>query len=244
MSWFQGILSVMHIFVTNVLTKWGLAAIEWNTFVKCLSIAMLPELFSDFDEDIDNTPVTPVPNITDLRPAKPVPWEKKYIEEIQTLPTTWSEEDKSNKLATLGPLSVVEYTPRGNVLMKYNVSDRCFDYYSDFTVPYNWLDVVARKYVWVFKCRPLYRDMSITYRPVRNREPVANSAFAVFKQYNKGSLSSAPRRPNQPIAPPLTTLIEKTQNQFTRRGKLSNYSVLLSGAKERPVSFSSFKRCR
>lgn len=54
---------------------------------------------------------------------------------------------------------VMENTPVGNVVMFYNVDKETFEYYSDHSVPYRFLDVVARKYVKVYNCRPLYVDM-------------------------------------------------------------------------------------
>jgi hypothetical protein len=54
---------------------------------------------------------------------------------------------------------VMETTPVGNVVMFYNVDKEAFEYYSDHSVPYRFLDVVARKYVKVYNCRPLYVDM-------------------------------------------------------------------------------------
>lgn len=54
---------------------------------------------------------------------------------------------------------VLENTPVGNVVMFYNVDKEAFEYYSDHSVPYRFLDVVARKYVKVYNCRPLYVDM-------------------------------------------------------------------------------------
>ena len=54
---------------------------------------------------------------------------------------------------------VMEYTPVGNVLMYYNVVKECFDYYSDSTIPYRYLEVVSRKYVLMNNCVSLYFDM-------------------------------------------------------------------------------------
>jgi len=54
---------------------------------------------------------------------------------------------------------VIEKTPLGNVLMLYDNERESFTYYSDSNVPYRYLEVVARKYVKMFNCRPLYIDM-------------------------------------------------------------------------------------
>jgi hypothetical protein len=54
---------------------------------------------------------------------------------------------------------VIESTPLGSVLMFYNHNKLAFEYYSDLTIPYRFLETVARKYVLTYKYRPLYIDM-------------------------------------------------------------------------------------
>ena len=54
---------------------------------------------------------------------------------------------------------VMEKTPVGNVIMMYDKNREAFKFYSDASVPYRYLEVVGRKYVKIFNCRPLYIDM-------------------------------------------------------------------------------------
>jgi hypothetical protein len=54
---------------------------------------------------------------------------------------------------------VIEHTPLGNVLMFYNHDKLAFEYYSDLTIPYRYLETVARKYALTYNYRPLYIDM-------------------------------------------------------------------------------------
>jgi len=54
---------------------------------------------------------------------------------------------------------VIEKTPLGNVLMFYNNKRSSFEFYSDNTIPYRYLESVGRKYVKVFNCRPIFVDM-------------------------------------------------------------------------------------
>jgi hypothetical protein len=51
---------------------------------------------------------------------------------------------------------VMEKTPLGNVLMLYNNKRGSFEYYSDNTIPYRYLESVGRKYVKTFNCRQIY----------------------------------------------------------------------------------------
>jgi hypothetical protein len=92
---------------------------------------------------------------------------KKIMEELQTKNV---EDEEVNKLANefvinerltgLKNSIVIEKTPLGNVLMFYNNSRSSFEYYSDSTIPYRYLEVIGRKYVINCKCKQIYVDMS------------------------------------------------------------------------------------
>jgi hypothetical protein len=63
------------------------------------------------------------------------------------------------RLDKLENCHVIESTPLGNVLMKYDKNKESFRFYSDSTIPYRYLEVVGRKFVKQFDCRPLFVDM-------------------------------------------------------------------------------------
>lgn len=65
----------------------------------------------------------------------------------------------TKKLTKLENSYIMETTPVGNVLMIYDVVNATFKYYSDGNIPYKYLEVVGRKYVKVFNCRPIFVDM-------------------------------------------------------------------------------------
>lgn len=52
-----------------------------------------------------------------------------------------------------------EMTPLGNVYMRYNNSKKSFEYYSNNTIPYRYLEPVGRKYVLTYFCKPLFIDI-------------------------------------------------------------------------------------
>jgi hypothetical protein len=107
---------------------------------------------------------------------------------------------------------VIEHTPLGNVLMFYNHDKLAFEYYSDLTIPYRYLETVARKYVITYNYRPLYIDMDEEFKEYENKlkkkeeennqskqENCVNKTkdvFAKFKSYNKeagtGRVNTAP----------------------------------------------------
>lgn len=56
-----------------------------------------------------------------------------------------------------------EYTPRGNIIMFYDVFKKGFSYYCDQqSIPYNILNAIAMKYVRIYSCRDLFIDDKIT----------------------------------------------------------------------------------
>jgi len=117
------------------------------------------------------------------------------------------------KLDKLKNCHVMEHTPVGNVLMIYDKERETFKYYSDNTIPYRYLDVVARKYVKFFDCRPIFvnteeeiqlaekkneqakkekeekeaLDKKRREEAIANHKPVEEKkrVFAKFKSYNK-----------------------------------------------------------
>ena len=111
---------------------------------------------------------------------------------------------------------VMEFTPLGNVLMKYNKNKESFIFYSDSTIPYRYLEVVGRKFVKQFNCRPIFVDMEEELKlaeekwekerkekeekeeeekrkkeeDIKNKVPIEEkrkNVFTKFKSYNKES---------------------------------------------------------
>jgi hypothetical protein len=82
--------------------------------------------------------------------------EKEVVDEALDLATKYVINQRLDKLMNC---YVIEKTPLGNVLMIYNNNRSTFSYYSDSTIPYRYLEVVARKYVKTFSCRPIFVDM-------------------------------------------------------------------------------------
>jgi len=119
-------------------------------------------------------------------------------------------QERLNKLAGC---HVMEYTPQGNVLLTYDVSRCSFKYFSDNSIPYRYLETVARKFVKQFNCRPIYVDMDdelkaaeekwnkekdeekekaekekqIREDAIKQNKPIEEkkNVFAKFKSYNK-----------------------------------------------------------
>jgi hypothetical protein len=56
---------------------------------------------------------------------------------------------------------LIQATPRGNVIMFYDVYKHGFSYYADNSVPYSVLNAVAMKYVLLYRCRHFFLDEQI-----------------------------------------------------------------------------------
>jgi hypothetical protein len=54
---------------------------------------------------------------------------------------------------------VLETTPLGNIYMRYNNKKKSFEYFSNNTIPYRYLETVCRKYVITFRCKDLFVDI-------------------------------------------------------------------------------------
>ena len=142
---------------------------------------------------------------------------KKYIEE--SLDKINEEARKiiiDKRLDKLENCYVMEFTPLGNVLMKYDKNKESFRFYSDSTIPYRYLEVVGRKFVKQFNCRPIFVDMEEELKlaeekwekerkekeekeeedkrkkeeAIKNKTPIEEkkkNVFTKFKSYNKES---------------------------------------------------------
>ena len=147
----------------------------------------------------------------------------------------------NKRLNKLENCYIIEKTPIGNVLMIYEKEKETFKYYSDCNIPYRYLDVVGRKYVKLFDCRPIFVDMEeelrlfeekwekeqelIKIREEENKKTYENqksnnevvkkkNVFAKFKSYNKdagGKISMAP--PPKNSIPTNKSINENKENE-------------------------------
>jgi hypothetical protein len=78
------------------------------------------------------------------------------IEKIDEIKQTAYDYMLNKFLLRLQNSYIIENTPIGNVAMKFNNIKGSFEYYSDKNIPYRFLEIVSRKYVTTFHCKPLY----------------------------------------------------------------------------------------
>jgi hypothetical protein len=135
---------------------------------------------------------------------------------------------------------ILEKTPLGNVIMYYNNSRESFEYYSDNTIPYRFLETVGRKYVKTFNCKQIYFDMEFELRKQKEAQELKElkelkeleelkelklledslkgnvelekkkNVFAKFKSYNT---ESGTGKVNRGVAPPKNSIPNNTMKK-------------------------------
>jgi Na+-translocating ferredoxin:NAD+ oxidoreductase RnfG subunit len=168
----------------------------------------------------------------------------------------------NNRLDKLSSCYVMETTPQGNVLMIYDNKRKSFKYYSDNSIPYRYLEPVARKYVKLFNCRPVFVDMEEELRlseekwEKERREKEENekikkindennihikseekkNVFAKFKSYNKDGASGKVNM----VAPPKNSIPmtkEQENEKIILKEKANRYTY-----EGKMVNFSFLKK--
>ena len=64
----------------------------------------------------------------------------------------------NKKLDTFINNYIFDNTPMGNIYMRFNNSKGSFEYFSNNTIPYRYLEPVGRKYVMTYWCKPIFVD--------------------------------------------------------------------------------------
>ena len=116
---------------------------------------------------------------------------------------------------------VIEMTPLGNVYMRFNNSKKSFEYFSNNTIPYRYLEPVGRKYVTTYFCKPLFIDIEEELKRAQTKKDAKDELakeekniikkegvkegkdiFTRLKSYNNDSSSHMKNKNrNQPSAP-------------------------------------------
>ena len=139
---------------------------------------------------------------------KEIKYEDKYKDKYLLLKNNPLSKDKIDALKNT---ILLENTPLGNIIMFYDNNKESFTYYSDNTIPYRFLETVARKYVILYNCKSIFIDMEEELnsykikleekkrkkseeeeqkkiqKELNNFAPLKRDVFAKLKSYNKDS---------------------------------------------------------
>lgn len=139
----------------------------------------------------------------------------KYEEEIKKVENTLLNDEQIKeaahqhivklKLDKLMNSYVLEHTPLGNIFMRYNNDKQSFEYFSNSTIPYRYLESVGQKYVMTYWCKPIFIDIEeelkkaeikyeeelkkqeIKKQEIKNKDP--KNLMAKMKSYNKDTMN-------------------------------------------------------
>ena len=143
---------------------------------------------------------------------------------------------------------VLDYTPEGIIIMKYDYDEEGFKYWSNRRITnYKVLETVARKYVTSYCCKDIYVDRKKELdekkriheekeKQLKEQEEMKkedkkendsdsnsseNSVFASFKSYNKGGKGSVTKVVNKK-----TNLnVCERSNKFIRQGNVEEFEI-------------------
>lgn len=159
------------------------------------------------------------------------------------------------------PPAIQEVTPRGEILMYYNVNNKAFDYYSNNkNLPYRTLDAVARKYVCLHNVPSIYvdireevkkgidkcskkiksaKDASTSVDDAAKPTP-ASSIFAVYKNYKSGPTATVDS--NGSVGNNSKKVILKDNvNKFIFKGRIDDYALDVKAREKKEKSSNKTK---
>lgn len=175
-------------------------------------------------------------------------------EKLNELQKQYEEEAKQHiinkRLDKLDDCYVIEKTPIGNVLMIYDKKRESFKYYSDCNIPYRYLEVIGRKYVKFFGCRPIFVDMEEELRLFEekwekeqeikklkeeeekkaekkedNHEVIKKkNVFTKFKSYNKDAGAKISMAPPPKNSIPNKSIVNKENEKILLKEKANRYT--------------------
>lgn len=190
-------------------------------------------------------------------------YEKDKYEDKYKINKELVDEDLSQeKLEGLCNCFILDHTPNGNVLILYNHNTTSFIYYSDASIPYKYLNALARKYVNTYRCKKLYitseeqlkkvdaevnvgSDVGVGVASVKQKKEI----FAKFKTYNKSTnkIQSQSRQQHQGQLQGQSEKTEVIANRYTYQGKIANFNFLKKTDKKLvnkklSLKFSDYKK--
>ena len=202
------------------------------------------------EEDLEEEVIKPV-----------IKYEDKYKEKFEKLEYKTTNE---TRLEELKNSFIMENTPHGNVIMYWNQKNGVFSYYSDGTMPYHFLEVVARKYVIMNDCKDIYYVMEeqmkeVIVETIPKTKEETPSVFAKLKNYNHSSIDSVKTGGKQKSVSKMSykpnsisklnivkknVILKENSNHYSCMGRIVNFNLL---KREKPknqinISFSEYKK--
>lgn len=193
----------------------------------------------------------------------------RLCEELETVKTATINEDdfRAEARETITQLHLdklmdcftEEETPVGSVTMRYNRHLTTFEYFSDKTVPYRFLETVGRKYVLQYHCKPIFVDAEAELvraktAAINNATATATATAAVKKptltMEERRILALKPDNNHKRKSSSALPLTIENSNRYAHRGKWSVFCAEKKAKEEataqrlaqRPCSYAEFKK--
>ena len=149
------------------------------------------------------------------------------------------------------PPTIQEATPRGDILMYYDVKNKEFVYYSNNkNLPYRTLDAVARKYVCLHSVPSIYVDIREEvkkgFEKCKNKAKCVDSStttsssslYAVYKNYKSGTTATTSAADSNGVGKNSKKVILKDNvNKFVFKGRIDDYALDVKAREKKEKSF-------
>jgi len=177
------------------------------------------------------------------REEEKVIYTKKYIGDFDKLENV---ELEPARLVGLCNSILMENTPLGNVIMLYSYNENepdvsTFIYYSNLTLPYRYLETIARRYCITFRCRSIYINMNDELE--RTKKIIEEKIKRIDEYCKTHNVNSSVHKKMVEDMNKQMGLKEKT-NRFKYGGNMSNFSLLKCPVPkiDTKISFRDFKK--
>ena len=209
-------------------------------------LVILFDMLDEYEEDPDSFDLEEL--YGDLLSLK-----QNLLTEMKTIETSTKSDDDlfkeardktiNNKLDGNINNYILDYTPQGNVYMRYNNDKKSFEYFSNNTIPYRYLEPLARKYVMTYWCKPIFVDMNAELKKSEEK-PIVTQVKSNNKpfKYMGMSMSAKPmknRNDAKILLPPQIKanfpdvnkpsgkqVLKENANRYTWEGRLTDFCPL------------------
>ena len=178
------------------------------------------DLQEDSDDESDEDADADYKNENQKKEEKKqeIRYEDKYMENFHKMTTLELSNERKDQLENN---VLFETTPLGLVIMFYSQKKECFVFYSDYTIPYRYLETIGRKYVLTYKCKSLFVDMEeelkIAKEKLEKQEKLENQEKQEKQENENMKYNNQEKRESQNQTNPSTS----KKNVFA---KLKNYN--------------------
>ena len=209
-------------------------------------VIWLQGLSTDYPDSDSETETETETDTETENETKNIPYENEMFEEYDNLESRVLTEEYVKDLSLN---TIMETTPRGDVLTYYDSELDSFVYYSKTKeIPYKYLETVARKYVIKYDCKQIYIDIRKEYEKGVNKckeikekasveqmgadtEPEPTGAnkrrqlFVKLKSYNRKAEVNSKQKDK-------IYILREKSNRYSYRGKIEEYKESVSSEYE------------